>query len=131
MFSFFKEEVSIALLTKFINLSLLKGFSKNSNAPSFIESTAILIFACPDIIITGTSVSTDLINFNTSIPSLFFSSNKTSNMTRSGNFFLISDRAFSTVSASRTKKLLSFKISCTANLISFSSSISKISLFIN
>ena len=41
LFSFFKDEFSSALLTKFNNLSLLKGFSKNSKAPCFIESTAI------------------------------------------------------------------------------------------
>ena len=40
LFSLNNDELSIALLVRIINLSLLNGFSKKSYAPFFIDFTA-------------------------------------------------------------------------------------------
>ena len=89
-----KEKFSIALLIKLSNLSWSNGFSMNSKAPCCNDLTAISIFACPEIIITGVSLFLDLICESSSIPSLSPLSNLTSRIATSGNFLSISASAW-------------------------------------
>jgi len=52
-FSSSSRESRSAFSTVTSSLSVVSGFSRKSNAPSFVARTAISIFACPEIRITG------------------------------------------------------------------------------
>ena len=62
--------LALALLANAVIVSGLNGFSKKSNAPKRIASTAIGTSPCPVIIITGKLLSIPLTFFRNCIPSI-------------------------------------------------------------
>ena len=95
--SFFR---SSALFVTISTFSSDRGFSRKSYAPSFVALTASSMFPCPEIIITGMSLSISLNFDSVSMPSI--SGSQTSRSIRSGICSLASSSASSPVGAVMT-----------------------------
>ena len=63
-------DLSIAFRIVMRSLLRSRGFSRKSYAPFFIDSTAVSMLPCPEIIITGVSDDVSDILPRTSIPSI-------------------------------------------------------------